>query len=143
MHLLASLLAYRCGFGHACSGLDGFMTGGQQQQSAAEAHTAEGPPRSLIWPPQALELLLYTLSNDASVSIRRAAMRPLQSALVSVRQRAHCHNLPGLPQMDMMMSEARHVARACLHCRLRRGRRGGAGAHTVACTVQNALSLGL
>ena len=35
------------------------------------------------WPPLAVDLLLYTLTNDPSIRARRAAMKALQAAQVS------------------------------------------------------------
>lgn len=36
----------------------------------------------LTWPPQAADLLLYTLTNDPSIRARRAAMQTLKAAQV-------------------------------------------------------------
>ena len=41
---------------------------------------------ALTWPPQAADLLLYTLTNDPSIRARRAAMKTLKAAQV---QRIH------------------------------------------------------
>ena len=37
---------------------------------------------TLTWPPQAADLLLYTLTNDPSIRARRAAMKTLKAAQV-------------------------------------------------------------
>jgi len=42
---------------------------------------------TLTWPPQAADLLLYTLTNDPSIRARRAAMKTLKAAQVRLEPR--------------------------------------------------------
>ncbi len=43
---------------------------------------AAGSPEAAQWPDQALEPLLYTLTNDGSVRVRRKAISTLKIAVV-------------------------------------------------------------
>ena len=47
-----------------------------------KAPAAAGGAEAAIWPDQALELLLYTLTNDGSVRVRRKAISTLTVAVV-------------------------------------------------------------
>ena len=44
------------------------------------------------WPPQAADLLLYTLTNDPSIRARRAAMKTLKAAQVRPLPAHNSHN---------------------------------------------------
>ena len=75
---------YACAAMESISAKQGDSSDGDSSSSGGDdSGSDQAHGDAFQWPPLAVDLLLYTLTNDPSIRARRAAMKALQTAQVS------------------------------------------------------------